>query len=567
MEEPFDMLGWDTVFAISHENLNKAITKSKSTPATFDYKSADSDVTISGKWSDWQLAVGGSGGNLQLSCPIASGTAVKDSLSADLSGSSLVIQVKLSQIPDPGYPSKSSPGKDGTANLFKVKASSTKEDPAVSVVGSDFPKVTGKEYSLLKSALPNIFQEYFIKNIADFNHVFAVVDLNLKADTRDYQWLMPTSTSYACAPARDKTLKNSVFAILCTTDDAPTGLLEQGVDARLLENLAAGTNSRFLINSFKVLQHILLPGAVLNIQGSSADDFDIINDNNWIATNKDLTWGNFELEGGNKISPVIKAGNFKMGIEDNFIVIQIIDAQADWTGWHGPGEIILHLNMTQYVELELKKTAKGWVLMPKPLFEKVGDKVIKHGEMNIACNVTTSEGVQIFEICVGIAAAIIGSIVGSVLGAAFDAAGTVVVKDTTQAAIKVVADDVIPALLREVEGDFIKFGEDTALLAATDAVENAGTKTFSQTFKTAISSAKWKLFGGLLGTALGSQIGFITTYMKLAANGQFDDIPTFNNFAASCIGATTFPGTSDWELKDAGLRSSLALTGDLKIAD
>ncbi|MFN8343942.1 MAG: TULIP family P47-like protein [Spirosomataceae bacterium] len=558
MTTQIDMLGWDTVFGISYKNVNAAIINKKSTPATFTF--SNDGISINGTWKDWQLAIGGNGQNLQLNCPVGSGTVTAEEKTQDLAGSTLTIQVKLSQIPDPGITNTSSPGTGGTPNKFVLNTQGTIVDPSVSIIDSSFPHVTG----VVKAALPQIFQEYFINNIAAFNHVFAVVDLNIMADTKDYQWLMPTSTSYACAPAQDGSLDKSVFGVLCTTDNASSGLLQQGIDARFLQNMPSGSNSRFAISPYNVLKHILLQGAVLNVKNSTADDFRIQNDKNWIANNKDLTWGNFEIEDGKFITPLLKEGNFQLGVENNFVVIKIIDANCNWTGWHGPGDITLHMNMTQYIELGLKTTKNGWILVPKPFFEKVDGKTIAHGSTSISTTVTSSEGVQIFEICTGIAAAIAASILGAVLGAAFDAASTVTVKSATQGVIEFEMDELTPLISKSSNTD-LQLLEEDAIITASDTIANAGNKTFGQAFKAAMAAQKYQLFGGILGSLLGAQIGLIATYMKLAADDDFDSIPTFNKFAAACIGSTTFPGNTGWNLLDANLNGPLLLTGELKI--
>ena len=560
MTTQIDLLGWDTVFGISYKNVNEAIVNKASTPKTFNF--SNSGITIDGTWQPWQLAVGGNGQNLQLNCPINTGTVKTKEQTQDLAGSTLTIQVKLSQIPDPNYKNDSSPGTGGTPNKFVLNTQGTIVDPSVSIISSSFPKVDG----IVKAALPQIFQEYFINNIAEFNHVFAVVDLNIIADKSDYQWLMPTSTSYACAPAADGSLDKSVFGVLCTTDNASSGLLQQGIDARFLQNLPDGSNSRFAISPYNVLKHILLQGAVLNVKNSTADDFRIQNDKNWLANNKDLTWGNFEVEDGKIISPLIKEGNFQLGVENNFVVIKIVDANCNWTGWHGPGDITLHMNMTQYIELGLKTTKNGWILVPKPFAEKVGDKTITHGSTSISTTVTTSEGVQIFEICTGIAAAIAASVLGAVLGAAFDAAGSVAVKSTTQGVIEMELNEMTPLLSKASKESLLEL-EEESFVSASNTIANAGNKTYAQAFKAALSAQKYQLFGGILGSLLGAQIGLIATYIKLAADDDFDSIPTFDKFAAACIGSTAFPGSTGWDLKDANLNGPLLLTGNLKTAN
>jgi hypothetical protein len=216
--------------------------------------------------------------------------------------------------------------------------------------------------------------------------------------------------------------------------------------------------------------------------------------------------------------------------------------------------------------LGLKKTTNGWILVPKPFAEIVDGKLITHGSTNISSTVTTSEGVQIFEICTGIAAAIVSSILGAVLGAAFDAASTVAVKSTTEGVLTITSEEILNAIKvgEEVSEQDLVDLEEESLNMAVKFVQNASNKSFTQSFASALSAQKWQLFGGILGSILGAQIGLIATYMKQAADDDFDSIPTFNNFAANCIGSTTFPGNTDWSLQDAGLNGPLMLTGELK---
>jgi hypothetical protein len=561
MSSKIDLLGWDTVFGISYENVNKAIVKSNSTPASFNFQKAD--TTVSGEWLPWQVTMGGDGQNIQMLCSIKSGDVASQGKNYALTEASLVIQLRLDKLPDPSYPAPDKTGKGGEVYILKVTSSGTVDNPAVSVISSDFPTIPK---GLLKKALPQMFQEYLNDTISEFNHVFAAVNLNVIADKGDYQWIKPTSTAYACAPSHDESLEKSIFAVLCTTDDKPSGLLQNGVDARLLENLTKGANSAFAINSTKVLQHIFMPGVVYNIQGSSADDFYITNDDHWIVNKNELVWGNFKLDNDNTIQPKIAAGNFQMGIEGNQAVIKIVNATCPWTGWHGPGEIDLHLNLTQYFELELKKSDKGWVLIPKPDHTKQDGTVVSNGSTSIVCNVTVSSGVQVFEICTGIAASIVGSVLGAVIGAAFDAAGLVATKSATEGVVTLTEAEITRAIAITSEDEIIA-AERVAIRSAAVAVENAEEKTFAQSFKSAISANKWKVFAGILGSVMGAQIGLISKYMQMAAKGDLSKIPTFDNFAANCVGATTFPGNTGWDLKNAGLNGPLIIEGDLKSAD
>src|SRR3954465_14906010 len=97
-----DLFGWQTTFAVSYPVVNAAIVEAKSTPPTFDFGDDKAGLHMSGTWGDWQLGGAGAGHNLQLVCPITTGTAqVKDESPVDLSGGSVTIQVNLELVPDP----------------------------------------------------------------------------------------------------------------------------------------------------------------------------------------------------------------------------------------------------------------------------------------------------------------------------------------------------------------------------------------------------------------------------------------------------------------------------------
>jgi hypothetical protein len=40
---------------------------------------------------------------------------------------------------------------------------------------------------------------------------------------------------------------------------------------------------------------------------------------------------------------------------------------------------------------------------------------------------------------------------------------------------------------------------------------------------------------------------------------EYNDIPAFDTFAANCLGASVWPGLTDYKLISAGFRSSLVL--------
>lgn len=543
-----DLFGWDTVFAISYEQANVAIQAANTTPTAFK-ETDDNGICIDGTWSNWQITTGGDGQNLQMHCPVVSGQISEPSLgSADLSEGWVQIQVKLNWIPDPSSSFTDPTGKGGTPHKLVARTCGTENDPAVIVVNSDFPKVSGT----WKYAVDGLFHAWFNGHLAEFDQVFSVLLLNVQADKGDYQWLKPSATSYACADSSDGSPAHSVFGVLCMTDNTPIGTLAHQIDARLLADLPADANSVFAISGERTLDNIFRPGAVACIQGSRPEDFQITNDNLWVVNKRDVTWGNFELQDGQKVQPRIGAGNFQMGLQDQSCVLKITDATFDWPGWQGPGSMTVHMSLQQNFEFELKQATQGWVFVPKQ----------GSGTKSVTATVTTTEAVDIFEICTGIAASIIGAVLGAVIGSAISAASTVATESATEAVINVTEDAIIEAEGQATEESLLAAEEESSEVAS-EAITNADNPGYWQRFACSIAANKWKIVGSILGTVLGAQVGLIAKYVQLIAKGDLTQIPPFDQFAGNCVGATQWPYTKDWQLRSAGLSGPLLIAGKL----
>jgi hypothetical protein len=553
MFDQIDLYGWDTVFAINYKQANQAIKTAKSTPQSFAYNDSTSNVHINGKWDDWQLTSGGDGQNLQLRCPVVSGTVTHENNTFDLKNSVLQIQIRLSKVPDPAARFNDPSAKSDTGIPIRLLTNtiSTNTDPAVSVLSAEFPEVSD---SLLKEALPGVFSAYFNTHITDFSHTFSILIVNEQADKQDYQWLKPTDLSYACKNAADGSLDKSVFAVLCMTDNHPIGINEHAIDNRILQVVSKDANSAFGISDTQVLKHLFAPGAVAVIQGSKLTDFNITNDNLTILNNRDITWGNFQLESGEIVRPVIKAGRFQMTLQSSQVNLQITDAAFNWPKWHGPGDIKVRLTLNQFFEFDLKPNGKGgYVFVPKGAGPGVKD---------ITATVSASKDVQIFDICMGIAGSLVGAVLGGLLGAAFDAGAAVTVVDTRLGRLAVNAEDLQEAIGKVNKNQLVQEDQTVAMRVRAYLVD-ANSPTWPQKFRGAFWGNKWKLLGGILGTLSGMQLGLIAEYVQLTAQGKLDKVPPFNTFAAKCIGATQWPEAKGWELKSAALRGPLIIGGKL----
>jgi hypothetical protein len=550
-QKNIDLFGWDTVFTVSYETANAAIVAAGSTPSGFKYTdSANTGATIAGTWSPWQITTGGDGQNLNLVCKIATGTASDPgSESLDLAGCQLVIQIKLEALPDPAkaFTNKTLKPGTGIAHALKPKLTGTATDPAVAVISNTF-----NFKGLLAGALPQIFQEYFEANLVEFDHTFAVMMVSAESAKDDFQWLKPTAVSYACADSSDGSMAKSVFAVLAMTQDNPVGTNQQAIDNRMLTNLPTGENSAFGISDAQVLAHIFLPGAVQTIQGATAANFTIGNDNISIKNNSNITWGNFKLENGDVVSPTIQAENFEMSMAGSEVTLTITGASFAWPSWHGPGSIDVTMNITQVFQFGLKQKADGnYVFCPTNM------NVVK----NVTSVVTQSEGVEIFDICLLIGTAIITSVLGGILDSALSA-GAVTTENAGGAIINISEDDIDGAVDSGYDADI----EDTDEDAAENGQQGTDNQTkpgYIQRLKTALWASKFKMLGGVLGSILGTTPTVISQFYVLYAKNQLDTIPPFNSFSEECLGAVVFPHTKGWNLSSANLQGPLVIGGTL----
>lgn len=549
MATNIDLFGWQTVFAVNYPAVNQAIKENASTPKDFEYTDDDAQLAISGTWKDWQLTRNSDGPNLHLYCPVGTGTAKSGTQgSVDLSGGSVTIQLRLDAVPNPNSPVTDPTGTAGTPTELRVRTEETDLHRPVTVVTSDFPNAGG----LVAEALPGLFQAWFTRELKQFNNLFATVVLNSTADKDDYQWLKPTLTSYACVNAEDGTADNSVFAVLCCTEYPPPPGRQQQVDARLLSNRPAGVNSAFAIDTREFLQNVLIKSAVLCIQGSNESQFDITNDNSWIVNNQTLHWGSFRLANGDVVTPSIGIGDFQLGFQGGRFDLRITDATFDWPAWHQPGHLVVQASMRQSLTPVLKKSGKGWVLVPD---EQTTTK-------EFSANMSPDRTAMTYELALSVGIDLLGVVLGSFLGPVFESAATTTVTSTSQAAVRI-GEEAIEQTVQNIEEQTVENVDREAGNEAGDAVRNQASPTYLQNWGAALQANKWKLFGGLLGGIVGSQAGLIPTYIELAAEGKIDQLPTIEEFAANCVGATAWPLLPNWEPRSVQLPGAFVLTGAL----
>jgi len=543
MNKIVDTLGWDTVFAASYNTVNEAIESKHTYPTNFNYVEDGTGIIINGTWKSWKLTPGGSGGSVKMECIVESG--IVEGLNqpiGDLSSSSLIIRVRLKSLKSDKDTFKDPTAKVGTgeANILMINTESTAANLAV-VVSQDskYPNIKSE---LFQNSLDGIFAKYFNEHISEFNHVFSIMMLNEEADNGDFAWLKPTTFSYAVGGPKDGTIDEHVFGVLSMTGGENISLKQQqSIDISCLQNLPKGSNSAFVISAERVVEHMLLSGAVATIQGSKKEDFEISADGISISNVKDMIWNKFEIDKGNVIEPTLDKGSFTMSMQSDHISLEIVGAHYEVS--HG---ITVKMNLTQKFTYQTIKCDNGnYVFIPdtsKFTDAKINSTVEVAEWIDITKIITTTVSIIAYIIC-GL---------GSIAEACAEKA--VITKKRVRAA-SVIMD------LSEL------FSEESEI----NSINGISAISIDESFN-AVNRVVQK--GGILAnTKLRNAIGIIAALAALPAitidiatmiiNKDYENIPPFNNFASNCLGVMKWPGMKDAELISADIRQSLVIATKL----
>lgn len=475
---------------------------------------------------------------MQLECLVGTGKASGYGPDSDLAGTSVVIQVNLKAVAADDPVNDPTAKDQGTSHALKVDTSGKGMDPAVSIISTTFP-ADDKINPLMKDVLPTIIKNYFNDNIGEFNHVFSVMNINEIADKDGFQWLKPAAFQYAVASPENATVDNSAFGVIAMVQGDSIGSdMQQAVDVRALASLPSGANSAFVISEHMVAKNMLLRSAVAVIQGSTAADFAFSTDGKSVYNVNDVVWGNFQTAKNGVISPKITANNFTMRADDTYIYVEIANAEYETS----PG-VTVHMNLTQQFTYSAVKAENGnYYFLPdtKGL-----------GNPNMSANVSLSEGLQISNIVIGAVAAVAGVLAA---GAAVVGALTDAISVTTDAVENTGVLDLPELQLTEQDLEEV---EDMESEASISVDEGIGNSTQAQTGGM-LALNKFKLVTGVLSAVAGATAAAIPV-AKAVTQLDYDNLPAFDDFAANALGATGWPGLSDYRLVGASFRTSLVM--------
>lgn len=524
--------GWDTAYVAPYTVINHAIQVQKSFPHSFNYIDDSTGIRLRGAWFTWQLCVGGAGQNVQMECRVKNGTVISGGQGYPLDNARLIIQVNLKSVAA-FDPINTTAARGGSSEALVVNTDAHDNDPAVAVISGTYPSTIP---SLIRATLNQLFAGYFNTHTKDFNHTFAVMDVNTIANRDDFQWLRPTAFQYAVASPESPTLANSAFGLIAMVDgNTIAPYQQQAVDSRALDQLPPGANSAFVISQSMVAKHMLMKGAIATIQHSSARDFELSSDGLSVVNSRDIVWGKFKTDHG-VISPLIKKGNFSLRTDNTYVLVEIVDAEYE----NSPG-ITVHMNLTQKFTYKTVQKKNGeWIFIPD---------MTDLGQPEVTATVSVAEGLKIAEIVIG-AVAILASLV--CVGAAI--AGRVAATATYSVSESSATADVI---LRYVRGSIVDIEgalEEAAVSSVAGGVQSGGVCSVNMVRNIAGMTA------AITGAAAGSMMA-----AKAITSLNYDNIPAFNEFAANCLEGTMWPATRGYALKSASFRDSLVLNIDLDL--
>jgi hypothetical protein len=556
-----DLMGWDTVFALSLDALNNSIVVQKTSPASFSGTDPVGGASVSGNWGAWSV-IGGEGGGIYMKCPVITGTMTVPGMpQAKLDGSTVVVLITLAQ-GDSSRQLADSTAKEGSGKTKVFQANSSSSDPfqqpkvqtpssPPSPTSSSFPGVSG--YAVYGAVAA--FQAYFNANLGAFNAVFAAVRLEEEAIEANKQWLKPQVSLYAMASSGDDSRQDTYFGLLSLTSPLQSGqkLPQQNFDERMFSfftKTTPPTNSVFAISAPLAMQNIVLQSAQHCVKNATLDDFEIINSGVTVTNKKELDWGDFHFDKDKPdqiVTPKIAPGNFQLSLDGSNFHLAI--SQAAFTTPDGTCDV--KLSADQFFNFGATKLKNGkYYFTPDPGL----------GTNSIRADVTANKDFQIAMIIESIVVSVAFAFIGAGIGEALGEAASSTVSSATEGAIDA-GEDAIGDAIDSMSEDEVSDLTDESLSDATDSIANEGENTQG---KSGIFANKFKIWGGVLGGMFGIPVGLLPQIMTAIYNDQITEgnVPTVDEFATNFTAAVQWPQVTGWQVTGGTFASAFMLGGN-----
>lgn len=537
--------GWDTIYAVKFPAVNKAIVSQKSSPENFSNAMDDPDMgttRLSGDFGDWQICMGGDGKNIRMNIPIASSALIflereniyTEFIQATIELNLLWVSGQETATTDPAH-----------KNL--------KIDPAntVSVIMLDTGanKISETQKSIYRSLLEN----WLKSNVQEFQHVFAVIELNKQNAEGGFQWIMPTDTLYAVIDVNDS-LEDSIFGVLCMTENRTS----PGVHMISPYAIPSGCPSGFLISPERLLFNMILPGVKLLFSNATDADFKVTENGRGITNNTDLVFLDQQLDNGDWIRPKIDKEKFTLSVQDTYLEMEFSDLHFNY-----PFPIpFLHGGMwvpdMPGISVHMMYNAQSTVQMTTDHHFKV-DMTKSSSSMSIQ----TETWLTVTEIVAGIVLSVGGALAGGFIGAALKA-GTTTASAVTTAAIEGIE-------VTATETPIIATTNITPIALTESGAEVATNlsrvSTLGGKFATFFARNWAKLLGGMVGAGIGGSIASIPQILKAIANSNGSDEYNLAQFGTEALAPLSWPDQGPVELQSGILNGAFQMGFVLKTSN
>ena len=555
-----DLMGWDTVFALSLDALNASIRAQNTTPASFHGADPLGGAVVDGSWDVWSI-IGGEGDGIFMRCPVRTGTLTMGQGTPPITLDGGYVEVEITLVAGPASNDLPDPtAQPGSGQTQHFTADGTSSDPfqQPKVRSVDFANVTGYAVYAAQAA----FNAYFLSHLGDFNAVFAAVRLEEEAIETDRQWLKPQVSLYAMASQGASGARQSYFGLLSLTSPlSGRPVPQQNFDLRMFDYFpspkkspseiiqAATTNSVFAVSGPLAMRNMILSSAAHCVKGASPADFELINDGITVVNKNELDWGDFQWDADapdTTVTPVIAPGNFQLTLDGaNF---HLLVSQAAFTTPDGSCDV--EITTDQFFTFGATKLNDGrYYFTPGPGL----------GTNSVRADVTANKTFQIASIIVSVVAGVALAFLGGSLGADLD--GTL--STATQAGEKAAVEGSEEALskgLGDLSQDAVAKAEQNAVGEAGEAIASNGQKAAQ---KTGMFANKFKIWGGVLGGMLAIPIGLLPAIMTEIYSGQITtgNVPTMDEFATNFTHSIQWPEVKSWELTGGTFAGAFLLGG------
>lgn len=417
--------GWDTAFAISAGDVNRAIVDKKTSPTGFAY--ADDSYKVTADFGHWQIAQGGDGKSIRLSIPMSNIqlTVLSSGKVIAIPSATTIAEIELACLPHTDTDQIEVVGSSGTAVALKAKTTSDDPDvPVFTVVETTVPE-PGSVNEMTLAVVGQTLQEWGNANLAEFNHVFSVVILNDMEDSGQWQFVMPSYVSYAYLD-NGGSVDSSLFGVLCMTG----GRDGSANNSQIAYNaIPAGSVAGFLISQERTLYDLVRPAIKLAYPGLTDDNFlmDEAAEKLYLKDGVTVDLPSAVHEGGTYY-PKLKS--LTVSCEGSLFTL------ASYTETDIGLGITATCSTIHYYTLELTDGGNGQTL---------GFKSFQ--EPSVVNNTRQSEGATITEMIIAIAAAVALAVLTVLTdGAALIIGGLVI-------GLLLGADQILPPLIEKVNGD------------------------------------------------------------------------------------------------------------------